>query len=216
MLLLRSLILLTTCWAWASPSVAATSLAELFLQTPAPPPDGPTAKAWVRDGQIVAPELLRFEARLQQEKVSSAKIAVSVAAAADPPAVLVAVRGYESYRSQNSGDADPAKVLAKRTAWIAKRFDGVRKRMGSQAVGDHNAVDDELRAWSGLFRDWQQSRRPLVDKAALELAALGDVPVVSNPANAEAIKAYRIAIFHEIETQASITRLAVERLASAP
>lgn len=107
-------------------------------------------------------------------------------------------------------------MLAKRTAWIAKRFDGVRKRMGSQAVGDHNAVDDELRAWGGLFRDWQQSRRPLVEKGALELGALGDATVVSNPASAYAIKTYRLAILHEIEAQASITRGALERFANRP
>lgn len=128
---IRLLIPLATCWALVLPAMAASPLADLFLQVPAPPVDGPAATAWVREGKIVGPEFLNFESRLQQEKASPAKPTMAVSpSASDSPAALAAVRGFEAYRSQNSGEKDPAQVLAKRSAWITKRFDGVRKRMG--------------------------------------------------------------------------------------
>lgn len=198
-------------------SIAAESLLGLYLRVPMPPANGRAAAAWVRAGRTIEPSLLAVEASLQKEKTVGASIVpVSPAGAVESPGIDLAVRGYEEYRLQNLAQNDPAMLLASRTAWIAKRFDVVRQRMGTNAVGDHNAVDDELRAWNGLFNDWQSRRRGYVEKAESELASVGDPPMTHDPAKAAAIQAYRLAMLHEIETQLSITRLAIDRFSTAP
>jgi hypothetical protein len=214
---LRFLILLPLCWAWAPPIWAAPLLLDLFLKAPAPPSDGTAAATWVRDGQIVAGELLSFEARLRQETMAAAKRTDSSSpSTTDRLAVLAAVQSYDAYKAQNSEDQDPALLLGKRSAWISKRFDGVRKRMGSKAVGDHNAVDDELKAWGGLFRDWQTSRRTILEKAQAELAAVDAFHARLDEPQRQSIAAYRSAMIREIEIELSITRLALERFATRP
>ena len=199
-----------------APHASAASFVELSQQIPAPPADAGSAKAWISEGRIVAPDFTRLEAALQQEKAARPSPAMTQSGVTNKaPAVAVAVSSYQDYLARNSGEREPALLLRKRTDWIAKRFDGVRKRMGTQAVGDHNAVDDELKAWGGLFRDWQATRTSALERADAAMAALSGHSGL-DPAQHQTIMAYRLAMIREIEIELSITRLALERFSSRP
>ncbi len=190
---------------------AAASLVDLLLQTPPPPSDGPTAAAWVRDGAVIAPGFLAFEARLRQERVAGAAAVTSLG---DAASVLAAVRGYTAYRAQNSGVRDPQRVLDARSAWLIRRFDGIRPSPEVTMLADHNLLDDELKAWNGLFASWQSARRGVVARGEAELAAAGDPATIRDAGQAAALSAYRLALLREIDLQLSITRNAVTRAAA--
>ena len=208
-MLRRTLLALFIGLAIGSAPARAGTLSELFLKVPAPPDDGAAAKTWMRDGRIAAPQFVEVDDSLRKER--TAPVTGSPSGGADGPGVLVAVQGYERYRVAHSGDQDPVQVLTDRSAWIVKRFDTVRRKLGSRSVGDHNAVDDELRAWGALFRDWQSTRRALIEQGERDLLAAGDPAVIRDPGNAAAVRAYRAAMLHEIETALAIPRMAVER-----
>lgn len=208
----RLLLLLVLCG--ATRAVAAGSLAALAMQVPAPPVDGMSAAALLDQGRIVSSIYLQFERRLQLERsaLTQAPLSAPSESGTDSPAVLAAVRGYQTYRTQNSGIDDPVRVLGARTEWMIQRFDLLREQSGKQSVADHDPIKEELKAWNALFRDWQTRRRPLIEKADREIAATEGAGPIRDAGNAAAIRAYRLSMLKEIGLQFSITRMAVERV----
>lgn len=196
---------------------SALSLTDLYQAVPPPPKDVPTATAWVKDGQVVAPQIVALEAQLKSEEAAIAAAAAKPvpAAATDSPAVLEAVSAYQGYAATNSQDQSPAAVLGGRAKWLAGRFAGLRKRI-KDPTGLSEARDQELAAYRSLFADWQPKRSVIVAQANAQLTAAGDPATVKSPQNRAALEKYRLAMLEEVEVLLGLTRLSVERAAGLP
>lgn len=196
----------------------AASLLALYQSVPAPPPDAATAARWVREGEVVDPQILTLEAQLKSERAalateSSGAALPSNVAAADGSAVSAAVNGYKAYLAANSDTRAPALLLGGRAKWLAGRFSGLRKRV-SDPEDLAEIREQELAAYRALFTDWQNSRRSLVARAESELAAAGaPAAVASSPEQRTALARYRAAALGEVEILLGLTRLAVEHAA---
>lgn len=198
-------------------SFAATPLTELYKSTPAPPKDPAMALAWVKDGKVVAPEIVTLESNLQAAQATALAEAAKAAAgtkatAEDPAAVTAAADGYRAYAAANEGANAPEAVLGGRVKWLASRFSGLKKRVaGTDRAGE--VRDQELAAYRSLFADWQTQRAPIVSKAQAELAAAGEPTAISSPESRAAVQRYRAAMINEVEVLLGLTRFSVERAA---
>lgn len=214
-----SLVALRLIGALCSTSAsAALSLTDLYQAVPAPPKDVPTATAWIRDGKVVAPEIVSLEAHLKTEEEAVAATASKAATAApgqDSPAVLEAVAAYQGYAATNSQDQSPAAVQGGRAKWLAGRFAGLRKRIKDPA-GLIEVRDQELAAYRALSADWQPKRSVIVAQANKQLMATGDPTAVKTPQNRAALEKYRLAMLEEVEVLLGLTRLSVERAGGLP
>ncbi|TDU26660.1 hypothetical protein DFR24_3689 [Panacagrimonas perspica] len=201
----------------SGPCAAATPLTELYKSTPAPPKDPATALAWVKDGKVVAPEIVTLESNLQAAQATALAEATKAAAGApaatpDTAAVSTAAAGYRAYVAANEGANAPEAVLGGRVKWLASRFSGLKKRV----AGTDRATEvreQELAAYRSLFADWQTQRTPIVSKAQAELAAAGEPTAIASPESRAAVQRYRAAMINEVEVLLGLTRFSVERAA---
>lgn len=206
---------------FSMPAFPATSITALFNSIPPPPPDVAAATAWVRDGRVVAPEIVTLEANLQAAHASSLDAANNAkgstsGTAADASAIAGAVSGYQTYIAGNSGPNAPAATLGARVQWLAKRFSGLRKRVQDQPARVAEVREQELSAYRALFRDWQSQRISLLTKAQTELAAAGDPTAIRSAEQRASIERYRAAMLNEVEVLLGLTRFSVERAAGLP
>ncbi|MGQ0620768.1 MAG: hypothetical protein ACT4QA_12745 [Panacagrimonas sp.] len=222
-------------------NLRAASLPDLMSQVPPPPRDAVTALAWVKDGQIVAPEYTRFKQALEAERAAivalnggplPTPLPAPAPGTAEPSEVQTALKSYSDYLAANSGKQDPASVLGKRARWLhAAMADKMRELLGRMTpcpapCADPSAVpqdaallgrrrqmgDQDLRLWSTLFQDWQRSRLELVSEAQSEIAATGEGAKALTAAGKSGVAQYRAAMLKEVETTLSVTELAVRRI----
>jgi hypothetical protein len=218
----------------------AASLTDLLASIPPPPADVPTAVAWIRDGQIVAPEYLRFKQALDAEHAAIVALnggtepvpaPVPGVPAGDAPEVQVAVREYDEYLSGHSGDDDPTNAMKKRTRWLqgvmGKRLVAVTQAItpcpdpcADAAIAAKNApavaqrdslAREDLKYWTVLSGAWASERKPLIERAQASIAATGEGAKATTPEGRSAIARYRAAMLHEITVALSVTELAVRR-----
>lgn len=205
---------------FSAPSFAATPLTELYKSTPAPPKDPSTALAWIKDGKVVAPEIVTLESNLQAAEATALAEATKAAAGAksatpDSAAVTAAAAGYRAYIAANEGANSPEAVLGGRVKWLASRFSGLKKRVAG-TDRETEVREQELAAYRSLFADWQTQRTPIIGKAQAELAAAGEPATIASPESRAAVQRYRAAMINEVEVLLGLTRFSVERAAGLP
>lgn len=222
-------------------NVRAMSLPELMSSVPAPPRDAATALSWIRNGEIVTPEYTRLKQAIDAERAALVALnggplpqppVAPTPSAAEPAEVRFALKGYSDYLAANSGKQDPASVLGKRARWLhAAMADKMRDLIGRMApcpapCANPSAVaqdaglldrrrqmgDQDLRLWSTLFEDWQQSRLKVVSGAEAEIAATGEGAKATTAAGKAGVAQYRAAMLKEVELTLSVTELAVRRI----
>ncbi len=224
----------------ASYNAQASSISNLLASVPAPPSDVGTALQWVQNGQIVAPEYVKFKQALEAERAAITTLnggplpdplAAASADIPDAPEVQTAIRGYDAYLEANSGKLEPKTALRKRTGWL-------QAAMGTQlldvvgqmkpcpdpcrdaAVNTANAPlmfkkqllgEADLKQWVALFADWRKTRAPLVSMGDQNISATADGAKAKTPAGKSAIAQYRAAMLKEVDALLSLTELAVKR-----
>jgi hypothetical protein len=218
----------------------ALSLTDLLASMPPPPAEVPAAVAWIRDGQIVAPEYLRFKQALVTEHAAIAALnggtepvlePVPGVPPGDAPEVQVLAREYDEYLQGHSGDDAPQNAIKKRTRWLqgvmGKRLVAVTQAITpcpdpctDAAVAAKNApvlaqrdvlAREDLKYWTVLSGAWASERKPLLVRAEASLAATGEGAKATTPEGRSAIVRYRAAMLREIEVALSVTELAVRR-----
>lgn len=212
----------------------AVSYVELYQQVPPPPTDIAAARGAAQDGKIVAPALLEFRQRLQDEKAAIAALnggsypehseAAPAVPPTDAPPVQSAAGGFASYLAGNAGDKAPLKAMGKRSRWIQRakgqQHASLAKRAASCAAPCDESpfaaqreklIGEELLLWDVLFKDWQPTRAALLNNAQPLLAATDFGASARTPEGRTGIARYRAAMVEEIEALFSVTELAVLR-----
>ncbi len=214
-LLMTTTLLLSSLLSTPGHAAITAPLNELYRTTPAPPKDPDSANAWVKDGKVVAPEILTLESDLQAAAAAALADAAHATAAKtsggqDSAAVMAAANGYRAYVAANEGPNSPASVLGGRVKWLAGRFNGLKKRVAG-TERETEVREQELASYRTLFADWQAQRGPILNKAQAELSAAGDPTAIASGEARASVQRYRAAMLDEIEVLLGLTRFSVER-----
>jgi hypothetical protein len=209
----------------------AASLVDLFGSVPPPPTDVATALSWVKDGQVIAPDVLRLQQMIKAERATMASSGSAPAIAgplnpdiADAPEVKLLIRGYNVYLAANLGDSDPAIALTKRSRWIQRAKGGQQANLLTRMAPcpepcqkpeyleqRRRLVQQELILWETLFKDWRDGRAKFISKAQNDIAATGEGAKALTAECKAAVAQYRAAMLDEIERELGLTELSVKR-----
>lgn len=220
----------------AAQGAFAAPLTDLLAAVPPPPKDLATATTWIREGQIVAPEYLRFKESMVAERAAIGVVPAGAAAiepdSSEPVEVQAAIRAYNAYLAANTGKDEAKAALSKRTRWVQMAMGGQLRRLNEKmapcatpctdtaALAQNQVLlerrkkleEEELKVWAALFPDWQRSRGSIVATAQTRIAATDDGARAVGATAKGAIARYRLAMLDEIDNLLSITELTVKRI----
>lgn len=223
----------------AIPSYGGT-LSALYEAVPQPPAALASAQNWIKQGEIVHPQVLEMRAVLAAERsklagLNGGELPASLAPVPDnlPPAddIQAAARSYAVYLIRHQGNKTPTAILAKRKRWLQRAY-GQKQLDISKSIADCDSpcsdaaiaasneallkrrdfeLRTELRSWDALFDDWKKTRVGNIFTAESRLEAVGD-PAATTAEGRELIANYRAAMLEEVELLLSITELSVLRI----
>ncbi len=185
---------------------SAVAFGELFDAVPAPPATVALAQAWLENGELVAPQVLGTQARLEAARQ---KLKADATVSSSPEAVDAAMAAWERYRASTDGQAAGA-VLASRTQWLLKRFATLQKRTSNPEQTQH-LREQELSAYATLYQSWKQERAPIIWLAQSKLNAAGSPASIDTLSTRETLEEFSRALLAESEALLGLTRLAAER-----
>lgn len=197
----------------AVPSLAySMNYGELLDAVPAPPLTVEEARKWVKDAEVVAPQILGTQIRLQsaRQELESGEAAVpTITSVESSTAVDDALAAWEGYRSESEGQLAIA-AFEERADWLLNRFAVLQKQSSDPGHALHMR-EQELSAYVSLFKEWKQKRSPVVWLAQSKLTAAHRSDGAVEEEKAEALRAFASALLSESEALLGLTRLAAER-----
>lgn len=211
-------------------SAHSDSLSELFSAVPRPPADIDTALTWVKDGEIVEPGILAFEATLATQKEAVATLSGGEAGAGGSAGLQSVSQSLSRYLANNAGEDSPEAALTKRKRWLQRAY-GQEQLEISQAMTPcvspctdkaiyegnipylrqrQSVLKLEIRSWNALFDDWKKTRRRGIVAADTVLEPVD--PAGVGEGEQATIARYRALMLKEVELLFSITKLSVLRI----